>query len=59
MGTVRTLRRSTVHTVHAVSTYRYGRDRAKGVAWPGWKHPDIAVEVDRHDFKQAGSKKAV
>jgi hypothetical protein len=67
-GTVRTLRRSTVytvHTVHTVSTYRYryGRDRAKGVgpsttiAWPGWRHPDMAVAVDRHDFKHAGSKK--
>jgi hypothetical protein len=29
------------------------------LAWPGWnwKQPDIAVKVDRHDSKQAGSIK--
>ncbi len=29
------------------------------LAWPGWKQPDIAVTVDRHDRKQSGSKKVV
>ncbi len=29
------------------------------LAWPGWKQPDIAVKVDRHDSKQAGSRKVM
>ncbi len=29
------------------------------LAWPGWKQPYIAVEVNRHDSKQAGSRKIV
>ncbi len=29
------------------------------LAWPGWKQPDIPVKVDRHNSKQASSKKVV
>jgi len=29
------------------------------LAWPGWKQPDVAVKVDGHDLKQAGSKNVV
>ncbi len=29
------------------------------LAWPGWMQPEIAVEVTRHDSKQAGSKNFV
>ncbi len=29
------------------------------LAWPGWKQPDIAVKVDRHNSKRACSKNVV
>jgi len=36
-----------------------GRGPSTNLAWPGWKQPDIAVDVDRHNSKQAGSKNVV
>jgi hypothetical protein len=48
----------------SVSTFKYRRDpggRAQHTtfAWSGWKQPDIAVRVDRHDSKQADSRNFV
>ena len=42
-----------------VWTGGYPEQGGRTLAWPGWKHPNIAVKVDRHDSKQAGSKNVV